>query len=134
MLMITNQNPLKSCRALLNGICIGNWSVQETIRSDFLVIYTSGCSSHEWKLEKSLSCSQVQLIPNCFEKEDRFPISIISIIRKKKNYPLSIVHSRECHNSKEIHHRITQDAPSNPSTKIMLSLVLNHRRQEGLHH
>ena len=41
-------------------------------RSDFL-FSTSGCRSHEWKLEKNPSCSQVQLIPNCFEKKDRFP-------------------------------------------------------------
>ena len=38
--------------------------------------------------------------------------------KEKKNYhPLGIVHSREFHNLKEIHRRITQDAPSNSFSK-----------------
>ena len=43
-------------------------------KSDFLVISTSGCHSHERKLEKSLICSQVQLIPYRSEKKYRFPL------------------------------------------------------------
>ena len=36
---------------------------------------------------------------------------------KEKNYPVDIVHSKEFHNSKEIHRRITPAAPSNPFSK-----------------
>jgi len=36
---------------------------------------------------------------------------------KEKNYPLGIVHSREFHNSNEVHCRITQDSPSNSFSK-----------------
>jgi len=45
---------------------------------------------------------------------------------KEKNYPLGTVHSREFHNSKEIHRRTTQVARSTRS------LSLNHRRKGGL--
>jgi len=36
---------------------------------------------------------------------------------KESNYPLGIVHSREFHNSKEIHRRIALAAPSNSFSK-----------------
>ena len=51
---------------------------------------------------------------------------------KKTHHPLGIVHSSEFHNSKEIHRRITQDAPQIPFPKTMKSLSLNHRRRKGL--
>ena len=44
-------------------------------RSDFLVISTSGCRSHEWKLGKVRSVHKYNFNPNCFEKEDRFPFN-----------------------------------------------------------
>ena len=43
--------------------------------------------------------------------------TLIPFKRKKTNYLLGIVHSREFHNSREIHRRITQDAPSNSFSK-----------------
>ena len=60
-------------------ISIGNRSVRELGNNFtceqiglFLISGTRGCGSHEWKLLKSPICSRVQLIPNCFEKKDRF--------------------------------------------------------------
>ena len=44
-------------------------------------------------------------------------MSLNGIYKKKTYYPLGILHSREFHNSKEIHHRITQDEASNSFSK-----------------
>jgi len=45
---------------------------------------------------------------------DSLKIMPLNSMKEKKTYhSLGIVHSREFHNSKEIHRRITQDAPSN---------------------
>jgi len=42
------------------------------------------------------------------------------------------VHSREFHNSNEIHRRTAQAAPLMPSPKTARSLSQNHRRKKGL--
>ena len=64
-------------------------------------------------------------------KSCRAPLN--GIEKKKKHYPLGIVHSREFHNSKEIDRRITQDMHLQiPSPKTMKSLSLNHRRKKDL--
>jgi len=58
--------------------------------------------------------------------------SAIERYLKEKNYPLSVVHWSEFHNSKEIHRRITKALPLIPSPKTTRSLRYKHRRKEGL--
>ena len=64
-------------------ICIGNRSVLETIRDFFCTREQIGLfrNFHEWlprprvEIRKSPICSQVQLIPYCFEIKNRFPLN-----------------------------------------------------------
>jgi len=61
--------------------------------------------------------------------------SAIERYLKEKNYPLGIVHSREFHNSKVIHRRITLAAPLNSFSKDNLkSQSHSQKKRKVFHH